>query len=363
MRDDMHMGHDWVAAGRHSPIVEFALDWPGARKGQPGPACHPTGGGSTHEIIYDRNGGGTALWVSGQNYDCIARISLAGYPDYFPMPAGSAPHGLAYDQQNRLWLTFEGTGHLAQIGADGKVAGKPIDVAIYPKSGGRLNTRPHGLGVASDGALWFTGKLTNTMGRVFGGKVEHFALPTIGAVPIYVAPGPDGDVWVTELTGSRIAHVTRGGAVCEYVIPTGNSRPIAIIPAPDGKSLWFTEEAGGKVGKIALPIDPGNPITEFPIPLTQSSAILAGLTFDKDGAMWVQQYVSPPEGGAMPTADDYIVKLTGMADAEGGDMTGVGIAYFKAPSRGTVMHRIIQGPDGNIWFTELGLNKVGRLTP
>jgi hypothetical protein len=26
------------------------------------------------------------------------------------------------------------------------------------------------------------------------------------------------------------------------------------------------------------------------------------------------------------------------------------------------MHRIIQGPDGNIWFTELNAEKVGKLT-
>jgi len=26
-----------------------------------------------------------------------------------------------------------------------------------------------------------------------------------------------------------------------------------------------------------------------------------------------------------------------------------------------VMHRIVQGPDGNIWFTELATNKVGVL--
>jgi virginiamycin B lyase len=32
------------------------------------------------------------------------------------------------------------------------------------------------------------------------------------------------------------------------------------------------------------------------------------------------------------------------------------------PTRDTVMHRIVQGPDGNVWFTELNADKVGRLT-
>ena len=369
---EMHMDHgamakDHCAPAKDSRITEFALCWPGAPSPtaeamahDPTSCCTP-GGGSTHELVYDRSGGGKVFWVSGQMYDHIARVTLHGHAHYFAMPKDSAPHGMAYDHQGHLWVTFEGLGQLARISPDGAIVGDRIDVGIYPSSGGRLNTRPHGLGVASDGALWFTGKLTNTMGRVFGGVVQHFELPTIGAVPIYIAPGADGDVWCTELTGNRIAHVTRDGVVTEYTIPTANSRPIAIVVAPDGKALWFTEEAGGKVGRIALPADPDRPIVEFPVPLTQSNAILAGLAFDHAGALWVQQYVNPPTDGTMPTADDYIVKLTGLGAAQNGDLTGVGVDYFKAPSKGTVMHRIVQGPDGNIWFTELGLNKVGRV--
>lgn len=26
------------------------------------------------------------------------------------------------------------------------------------------------------------------------------------------------------------------------------------------------------------------------------------------------------------------------------------------------MHRVIQGPDGNMWFTELAADRVGRVT-
>src|SRR5262249_34937874 len=34
---------------------------------------------------------------------------------------------------------------------------------------------------------------------------------------------------------------------------------------------------------------------------------------------------------------------------------------YQAPSTGTVLHRILLGGDGNLYFTELGLDKVGRL--
>ena len=348
-------------------IVEYELDWPGAVKmdmpamdmspmpADPFACCLP-GGGSTHELVFDR-AGGSVFWVSGQNYDHVARINLDGSATYFAMPGGSAPHGMAFDQQGRLWVTFEGLGQLARLDPDGSIA-ETIDISIHAKEvAGPFNPRPHGLGIGSDGALWFTGKLSNTIGRVDASRnVQHFVLPTIGAVPIYISAGPDGSMWCTELGGGAIARVSAQGQVREFPIPTAGSRPIAIVRGPDGKSMWFSEEAGAKVGRIDMQ---GN-ITEFPVPLTHRAAILAGLAFDTQGNLWVQQYISPPAFG--PTGDDYIVRLGGaLADASPGDLSGVAVAYYKAPSQRTVMHRITQGPDGNIWFSELGLNRIGKV--
>lgn len=348
-------------------VTEYELAWPGAppmvmpmnemaaMPADPFACCLP-GGGSTHELVYDRNGG-SVFWVSGQLYDHIARIQLDGSAAYFGMPKGSAPHGMAYDQQGRLWVTFEGLGQLARINPDGTVA-ETIDIAIHSKDvKGAFNPRPHGLGIGADGALWFTGKLSNTIGRVDAERnVQHFVLPTIGAVPIYISAGPDGNMWCTELGGSVIARITPDGAVTEFSIPTPNSRPIAVVRGPDGKSMWFSEEAGGKVGRI----DMDGHITEFPVPLTHRDAILAGLAFDAQGNLWVQQYISPPKFG--PTGDDYIVRLdSALAGAPAGDLSNVAVTYYKAPSQRTVMHRITQGPDRNIWFSELGLNRIGKL--
>ena len=44
------------------------------------------------------------------------------------------------------------------------------------------------------------------------------------------------------------------------------------------------------------------------------------------------------------------------------DLSEVALSYFRVPSRGSVMHRIVQGADGQIWFTELALDQIGRLT-
>ncbi|MEY2928110.1 MAG: hypothetical protein RL367_2587, partial [Pseudomonadota bacterium] len=319
----------------NAAITEFALAWPGAAPAMPTAHMMPMsasmdmfnccvpGGGSTHELVYDRNGG-KVFWVSGQNYDHIARVSLDGSAVFFPMPTGSMPHGTAFDQAGQLWVTFEGLGELARINPDGSIAER-IDIKIQAKGAAQpLNPRPHGLGIGADGALWFTGKLTNTVGRVdTAGHVHHFALPTIGAVPIYIAAGPGGSMWCTELGGSKIARVSDQGAVSEFAIPTPDSRPIAIVKAPDGQSMWFSQEAGGKVGRI----DPDGSITEYPVPLTRKDAILGGLAFDADGNLWVQQYIKPPAFG--PAGDDYIVKMgSSLQKARPGDISGVTINWF-----------------------------------
>jgi virginiamycin B lyase len=242
---------------------------------------------------------------------------------------------------------------------DGRVV-RRVDVRLHAQGSREpINTRPHGLAIDPDGrSLWFTGKLSNTVGRIDpGGQVSHFALPTPGAVPIYLAAGPDGNMWCTELVGNRIARVTADGTVTEYPIPTLNSRPIAIVPGPDSRSMWFSQEAGTKLARI----DMGGHITEFPVPMTQDNAILAGLAFDGDGNLWTQEYVNPQASG--PSGDDYVIRLgKGIQSARAGDLSGVSVTYYRAPSRGTVMHRIVQGTDGNIWFSELALDRVGRVS-
>src|SRR5262249_17240544 len=157
-----------------------------------------------------------------------------------------------------------------------------VDVRLHARdTPAPINTHPHGLGLGPDGhTLWFTGKLSNTVGRINPDRsVEHFVLPTVGAVPIYIVAGPDRPMWCAERVGNQRARLTAGGEVQEFAIPTANRRPIALVPAPDGQSLWFSEEAANQVARIDL----AGHITEFSVPQTQRNVILASLAFDRAG--------------------------------------------------------------------------------
>lgn len=334
-------------------VLDFPVPYPGTGEAPEGQGCpHKTG--STHEITFDEKSGGD-LWITGQNYDQLVQVGMDRGVRLHAMPKGSGPHGIEFDAAGQLWVTLEFQGKVVRLGKDGKIA-EELDVDLHAAgAAAKIPTNPHGLGIGPDGkTVWFTGKATGTIGRIQDGKVAHFPLATVGAVPIYIKAGPGGYMWVTELVGNKIARVSPQGEIAEFAIPTANSRPIAITPEPGGKNMWFSEEAGNKVARI----DPQGKITEFPVPKMQDNVILAGLAFDGEGNLWTQQYVDTAR--PFPAGADYLVKIgKTILEADPGEIGGIPITFYKVPTANTVMHRIVRGPDGNLWFTELKADRVG----
>jgi virginiamycin B lyase len=337
-------------------IREYAIAYPPRTQDPPRNNCDPKPGemvhpGSTHEIAFDPKRPGD-LWVSGQNYDRLVAVTPAnGTRRFVDMEAGSGPHGIEYDDSGQLWVGLECKDRVITVGPDGKPGrGWPLPAG----------TRPHGLGIGPDGkTIWYTGKKSGRIGRVDPetGKVTEYPLADPTSTPIYVRAGPDGSMWATELTGNRIARVTSAGKLFEYDIPFRNSRPIAIVPGPDG-AMWFSEEAGSRVARI----DDQGRITELVVPRPEGrpNLILAGLAFDGSGDLWVQQYVDP--NNPVPEGEDYLVRIAA-AGLKGGPQ-GLKPEHFTrypVATRNSVMHRIIQGPDKAMWFTEMHADKVGRL--
>src|SRR5262245_14454593 len=181
-------------------VVEFPVNYPNLPSVETG-ACHPAPKGSTHEITFNKSGGNT-LWVTGQNYDQVVKVTESGAMTFYPQPNKSGPHGIEFDRDGRLWVTWEFAGQIVRLDANGN-PDRTIDVRLDCSTcpGGKLNTSPHGLGFGIDGkTIWFTGKATGTVGKVTpDGKVTTYPLATVGSVPIYVRAGNDGTMWVTEL--------------------------------------------------------------------------------------------------------------------------------------------------------------------
>jgi virginiamycin B lyase len=116
--------------------------------------------------------------------------------------------------------------------------------------------------------------------------------------------------------------------------------------------MWFSEEASDKVGRITL----DGTITEYQVPKRQRNVILAALWFDNQGNLWTQQYVD--ENNPRPKGPDYIVRIDkSIVTTDPSRIGKIPITFYAVPTRQTVMHRIIQGPDQAMWFTELFANK------
>jgi virginiamycin B lyase len=200
-------------------------------------------------------------------------------------------------------------------------------------------SQPTGIATGPDGAVWFTEKAANKIGRITStGTVKEFTIPIASSEPTSITAGPDGNLWFTESAVNMIGRLTPSGSFSQFTIPTANSNPSAVTGELDG-NVWFTEKAGEKIGKIT----PSGTITEFSTlfaPPDGPAAISPGPYFGGE-AVW---YAA--------TTGNHI-GLQGLSSGIAGETT--------VPTASSAPAGIASGFDGALWFTESATAKIGRL--
>jgi large repetitive protein len=188
-----------------------------------------------------------------------------------------------------------------------------------------------------DGALWFTENTASKIGRIdASGNITEFRTLTANAGPDGITNGPDGALWFTETTANKIGRITTAGAVSEYPLTTASSKPQSIVAGPDG-ALWFTESATNHVGRIT----PAGTVTnEFVVPTSASQP--AGIVAGPDNALWFTE-----------AAGNKIGRIT---------LAGVVTKEYAVPTSSASPEQIVVGPDNNLWFTESAGNNIGTIT-
>ncbi len=239
------------------------------------------------------------------------------------------------------------------------------------------SSQPAGIAAGPDGALWFSERGGNKIGRITtDGTITETAVPTGGSQPLGIAEGPDQAMWFAESSGNQIGRITTGGSISETMIPTAGSNPFAIAAGSDN-ALWFTESGANKIGRIST----SGMITETNIPANVSAQ---GIAAGSDGAMWfveckgneigrittsgtiTNQYPIPtasssPIGiGAGP--DGALWFTEGAGNNVGRLATDGSIREMAIPTAESVPFGIVAGPDAALWFTELNGNSIGRIT-
>ncbi len=126
-----------------------------------------------------------------------------------------------------------------------------IDLWDVPTKG----SRPHDPRAAKDGSIWWTGQLSNKLGRIDPktGAIREYTLKSPYSGPHGLAEDKDGNIWFTGNNLGLIGKLDpKTGITTEYPLPDKAAKdPHTINIAPDG-IVWFTVQAG-QHGRTARP--------------------------------------------------------------------------------------------------------------
>jgi virginiamycin B lyase len=207
----------------------------------------PTAGAFAHEITAGPDG---ALWFAEAGTDKIGRITTAGQFSEFPVPtSGGAPFGIAAGPDGNMWFTEIHSNKIGRITTTPDHTITEFTVGDHPSM---ITAGP-----AGTNSLWFSeadieqSNNPNKIGTINtnGTGFTEFSPLTADSKPQGITVGPDGALWFTEEAGNKIGQLTTAGHFSEFTIPTAGSAPFGIVTGSDGH-LWFTEFSGNKIGDI-----------------------------------------------------------------------------------------------------------------
>jgi virginiamycin B lyase len=248
------------------------------------------------------------------------------------------------------------------------------------------NSLPHDPTCAPDGALWYTGQHSNTLGRLDPktGTIREYALKTSGSGPHGLAADVEGNIWFTANYKAYIGKLNPlTGAVTEYPMPDPAARD-PHTPVFDQKGmLWFTVQNGNFVGSLD-PKTGAIRLKQSPTPGSRPYGIVVtakGIPFfcelgtNKLAAvnpetLEITEYVLP--AGARPRRlavvpgdaiyySDYARGYLGRLDPGGGK-----VEEWASPGGADSMpYGIAVTPDGMVWYSEAGIrpNTIVRFDP
>jgi virginiamycin B lyase len=257
----------------------------------------------------------------------------------------------------------------------------PLVTAQYPIP--TKSARPKGIALGSDGNLWITEFRPSKLGMLnSAGKINENVTPTRDAGPTGIAsgPGPNLNLWFTERNVARIGEITTAGPpYVEYTMPDPAARPVGIALGLDG-NMWVTDPGTNSVWRVQpLRHKPFIKFTQFHL---QANAQPLTITSGPDGALWFTEpgtnsigripvSGSPVSEYAVTTKDS---QPTGICSASDNalwftelkarqiarmSVTGVITAEYPIP-KSTTPNQILQGIDGNFYFTDTDANKMGQ---
>lgn len=266
------------------------------------------------------------------------------------------------------------------LGAPASAATQVIPVPTSAAGLGRIVTSP-------DGSMWFVEEDANKVGRITtGGQITEFALPadSDSTTTNDLDVAPDGTVWVIYDSGRRIRHLAADGSILGDGELGGSPYGEEVRVAPDG-TVWvtmaFDQQYIVRIVGSTIYSHPNSPECEDSLGLARDgtpwcregdglikvaadgsggvrypagnyAAYPYAIAPGPVGSIWFGRYF----GGTMFTSPDD--GEVGYLDAATGAITAFNTGERTAPAD------LVQGPDGNMWFTSIGAAAgIGHISP
>lgn len=268
-------------------------------------------------------GPGSSVWFGAGDY--VGRVSDRGRVTTYQVPTVNAQVGwVTRGTDDAMWFAERGSNKVGRIDARGRIT----EIALPTP-----DSVPQALVFDRRGRLWYTASEANKLGRIDrDGTITEFDVPTPAALPLGMTLGPDNALWFTERSAEKIGRFDLARETfTEYALPAG-ANPQRIVLGHDG-ALWFTEFAPSKIGRIT----PGGALTEYATPSQP-----VGIVADRHG-LWYAGFNAARIGHL--------------------SYTGVPTVEYQVPTPNSrpIQLTLSRGPKPDIWFTENGANRIGRL--
>lgn len=202
-----------------------------------------------------------------------------------------------------------------------------------------------------DRRLWFSMTFGNTIGRL-DPATGRISTHSLGAdhYPWYLTAGPDGNVWFADLGSTQIRRMSPStfAPVGAGIDAPPDHTFTALGVGPD-RRIWF---AGVRKQN---PYDAENP---GPVVASEVGRV------NPDGSTTVIPLPGPADPSSITTGPDGQVWFT----ATGIDRIGRvnpatrAVTWFPLPA-GSKPRSIARGADNRVWFTMAGTDQVGRMAP
>jgi len=224
-------------------------------------------------------------------------------------------------------------------------------------------------------------------------QVTEYPLPNLAAGPCEIEFDRNGFLWIEEVTGNAIGRFDpRNGSFVTFPLAQPLAVPGGMEIGPDG-ALWFVQIAANVVTRL----DPSDgSMQSFPIPTGQlvggsinaGTALASDITTGKDGAMWftmsgtsavgridivtkqieiiplptpfattvvVTQIIQPGPGNTL------VISLAAVNKIATIDVFSRQIREYTMPTPASLPQGVTTDRHGDIWFTQTGAQKFGRL--